>query len=99
MITDALGPSGKRKSEPKHVWGSSSSGEAAKKPEPPLDGPSLRRLIVAGLTKATAPAPAPSTETDFDDIIADYIPRAQTPPAAAAPAPAVAPEDELAGLI
>jgi hypothetical protein len=95
MVTDPMGPSGKRASEAK----SSPAGAPAAKPEPPLDGPALRRLIVAGLTKSTAPVAPKDVEAEFDDVIADYFPKPAAPAAApAAPAPAGA-QDELAGLI
>ncbi|TXT08846.1 hypothetical protein VHUM_02974 [Vanrija humicola] len=63
LIDDPIGPSGLHASEPKRVFGAGGSGAAAPaKAEPPLDGPALRRLIVKGLTKATAPvAPAAGT--------------------------------------
>ncbi|GJE87910.1 pyruvate dehydrogenase X component [Phanerochaete sordida] len=69
---------------------------AAKKdaPAPPLDGPALKRLIVASMVEASqkayksAPAPVPT----FDELIADYFPPA--PKVSAAPAPAVPPKNE-----
>ncbi|ORX38357.1 hypothetical protein BD324DRAFT_588688 [Kockovaella imperatae] len=76
LSTDIMGPSGKRKSE-----AGSSSTTAAKKEEP-LDGPSLRRLIVAGMSKATLPAKAIdqhvstnlplSLDAEFDALLAPY---------------------------
>ncbi|KDR81886.1 hypothetical protein GALMADRAFT_240161 [Galerina marginata CBS 339.88] len=45
---------------------------------PPLDGPSIRRLIVSSMLtasiKARNPVPASIKETDFDSVIADYLP-------------------------
>ncbi|KAL1405824.1 pyridoxine biosynthesis protein [Vanrija albida] len=101
LVTDPIGPSGLRASEPKRTAGAGAAAAPAKA-EPPLDGPALRRLIVQGLNKATAPvAPvaAPTsakvTDADFDDVLADYgslVPRpaAPAPAAADAAAPAAA---------
>jgi len=74
LSTDIMGPSGKRKSE-------AGSGPV-QKPEEPLDGPALRRLILAGMTRATLPAKPIiehsstslplSTDADFDALLAPY---------------------------
>ncbi|OCF57616.1 pyruvate dehydrogenase X component [Kwoniella mangroviensis CBS 10435] len=71
---DVMGPSGKRASEV------SRDGAAPAKKEEPLDGPALRRLILAGLSKATEPAKPVidhsslplSSDYEFDSIISPY---------------------------
>lgn len=103
--TDPLGPSGRRKSEGPRP--ASEGQKPAPPPEKPLDGPALRRLIVAGLGKAAAPRPAAApdagslkpTDAEYDDIFGDYFPSAPkptTPPPAAAESQPK--QDELAGL-
>ncbi|KAI0373257.1 single hybrid motif-containing protein [Pilatotrama ljubarskyi] len=55
----------------------------------PLDGASIRRLIVGNMLDASLKARAaavPKTEADFDSIIADYLPPSKPTPPAAAPA-------------
>jgi len=50
----------------------------------PLDGPSIRRLIVSNLLGSSVrarAATAPAVIADFDSIIADYLPPTITPPA------------------
>ncbi|KAI9637614.1 putative pyruvate dehydrogenase protein x component mitochondrial precursor [Dioszegia hungarica] len=76
MSTDAMGPSGKRASESKAT-------APASKPvkEDPLDGPALRRLILAGMSKATQPSTPlidhshsslPLSHDSFDEILSPY---------------------------
>lgn len=92
MMTDPVGPNGKRASEKGET-----SKSAPAKAEPPLDGPAIRRLIAQGLTKASAPmppAPVASSVDPFDDLLADYAPLVAPKPA---PAPAQ-PKDDLSGL-
>ncbi|WWD19221.1 hypothetical protein CI109_103679 [Kwoniella shandongensis] len=77
---DPLGPSGKRASENKAT--APTDGAAPAKKEAPLDGPSLRRLILGGLAKATVPSkpiiehtPTPlplSSDAEFDSVISPY---------------------------
>ncbi|WWC71398.1 uncharacterized protein I206_105353 [Kwoniella pini CBS 10737] len=76
---DILGPSGKRLSENKAT--SPKEGSAPAKKEELLDGPALRRLILAGLSKATEPpkpvvehsqTPPLSSDYEFDSIISPY---------------------------
>ncbi|KAK6910836.1 hypothetical protein I203_104870 [Kwoniella mangroviensis CBS 8507] len=75
---DVMGPSGKRASENKAT--SPKDGAAPAKKEEPLDGPALRRLILAGLSKATEPAKPVidhsslplSSDYEFDSIISPY---------------------------
>ncbi|KAK8854638.1 hypothetical protein IAR55_003377 [Kwoniella newhampshirensis] len=77
---DVLGPGGKRASENKATAPTDTAAPAKK--EEPLDGPSLRRLILSGMAKATEPAkpiiqhtPSPlplSLDSEFDSIIAPY---------------------------
>ncbi|ORY35696.1 hypothetical protein BCR39DRAFT_511548 [Naematelia encephala] len=76
---DILGPSGRRQSES----AATTPTEPAKQvKEEPLDGPALRRLILAGMSKATEPAkpivphttsPLPlSPDAEFDSILSPY---------------------------
>ncbi|KAI0687177.1 hypothetical protein BC835DRAFT_1377338 [Cytidiella melzeri] len=60
---------------------SEKSGVKQAAPTLPLDGPSLRRLIVNSLVEASQKPykPAPTPSPTFDDIIADYLP--PSPPA------------------
>ncbi|WVW85436.1 hypothetical protein I302_107474 [Kwoniella bestiolae CBS 10118] len=75
---DVMGPSGKRASENKAT--SPKDGAAPTKREEPLDGPALRRLILAGLSRATEPAKPVidhsalplSSDYEFDSIISPY---------------------------
>lgn len=71
---DIMGPSGKRKSEQDQK---STSSTPTPKKEAPMDGPALRRLIVAGMSKATRPSapivPAPSSLPLSQDAIFDSI--------------------------
>lgn len=70
------------------------AGEKKTAPAPPLDGPAIRRLIVANMLEASQKAykPAPGPVPTFDDIIADYYPPA--PKVSTPPAPAVPPKNE-----
>ncbi|KAH9890603.1 hypothetical protein C8Q73DRAFT_667455 [Cubamyces lactineus] len=55
----------------------------------PLDGAAIRRLIVSNMLETSAKeraAAIPKVEVDFDSIIADYLPRKKSAPAASAPA-------------
>ncbi|KAG1842643.1 pyruvate dehydrogenase X component [Suillus subalutaceus] len=49
----------------------------------PLDGATIRQLIVSGLAAKTKPAPALTTPATFDAIIADYLPPSLSSPKAA----------------
>ncbi|KAF7796913.1 hypothetical protein EIP86_008098 [Pleurotus ostreatoroseus] len=73
-----------------------------KKPEAPpvLDGPAVRRLIVANMLEASQRKPAPGPVPTFDDIIADYLPSAPKPSTTTTPAPKPQSEvsDGLKGL-
>ncbi|KAL7422457.1 pyridoxine biosynthesis protein [Cryptotrichosporon argae] len=109
LTIDVLGPSGKRASESK-----ATSPAAAPAKGEPLDAAAIRRLIVAGLSRASTPAvaivnqavtPLPrSLDKDFDDILAPYaalLPAPQpavTIPDLAALASKSTPADEYAGL-
>ncbi|KAH9857592.1 single hybrid motif-containing protein [Lenzites betulinus] len=73
---------------------------------PPLDGPSLRRLIVGSMLDASTKARAaavPKVAADFDSIIADYLPSGKTTPVAtlapASPAKPKTSSDFIDGLI
>ncbi|WRT68576.1 uncharacterized protein IL334_005554 [Kwoniella shivajii] len=77
---DVMGPSGKRASENKATQ--PTDGAAPAKKETPLDGPALRRLILAGLSKATEPSKPIiqhtqtslplSSDAEFDSILSPY---------------------------
>ncbi|BEI79649.1 hypothetical protein CcaverHIS002_0101780 [Cutaneotrichosporon cavernicola] len=105
LLNNPMGASGKRANDPKTPPKAAGSA-AAPAPERPLTGTELRRLIVAGLSKATAPTtPAPKfptaavSDAEFDDLLSDYaklLPASAPRPAAAAPKAAA--KDELDGL-
>ncbi|WVQ79724.1 hypothetical protein IAT38_001824 [Cryptococcus sp. DSM 104549] len=77
LNVDVMGPSGKRASE-----NAATEAKPAPKKEAPLDGPALRRLIIQGMARATAPAEpiVPhdrptlplSSDAAFDDILSPY---------------------------
>ncbi|KAF9036585.1 hypothetical protein BJ165DRAFT_1532708 [Panaeolus papilionaceus] len=70
-----------------------SSGNAAKPEEvKPLDGPSIRRLIVSSMLQASNKArnPTPGNNADFDSVLSDYLPKS-TLPKSSAPIPSQAP--------
>ncbi|KAF9533561.1 single hybrid motif-containing protein [Crepidotus variabilis] len=68
-IEEALASKGK---------GAGAKGGAAAPPKTPLDGPSIRRLVVSSMLQASQkslnPVPAAIKQADFDSIIADYLP-------------------------
>ena len=56
----------------------------------PLDGPALRRAIMQGMYQKSVKArnaAAPSLASDFDSIIADYLPPKPSQPSAGVKAP------------
>ncbi|TFK34830.1 single hybrid motif-containing protein [Crucibulum laeve] len=81
----ASGPTGTFKETPSHLQDAVKPAEK-KEAAKPLDGPTVRRLIVSSMLqsslKARNPQPIP-TALSFDDIIADYLPSA--PKSAASP--------------
>ncbi|GMK59653.1 hypothetical protein CspeluHIS016_0802590 [Cutaneotrichosporon spelunceum] len=101
LLSNPMGASGKRANDPK-----TPPTAAAAAPERAPTGAELRRMIVAGLSKATAAvAPAPKfptatvSDAEFDDLLSDYSKLLSE--LAPRPAPAAsksAPKDELDGL-
>ncbi|KAI0648327.1 single hybrid motif-containing protein [Trametes meyenii] len=86
----------------KKTGGASEKKEAAA----PLDGASIRRLIVGNFLDASLKARAaavPKVEADFDSIIADYLPHTKSaksaPASATSPSKAKSSSDFIDGLV